>query len=46
MSRGGGVGDADPAGSIPTGLPLPGLRLAIGTLSILRVPVGVRRSKT
>ena len=26
-------------GSIPTGLPLPGLRLALGTLSILRVPV-------
>ncbi len=27
------------SGSIPTGLPWPGLRLAIGTLSVLRVPV-------
>ncbi|MBR7832137.1 adenosylcobinamide-GDP ribazoletransferase [Actinospica durhamensis] len=27
------------SGSIPSGLPWPGLRLAIGTLSILRVPI-------
>lgn len=33
-------------GSIPTGLPLPGLRLAFGTLSILRVPVDAADRRT
>ncbi|WP_051451651.1 adenosylcobinamide-GDP ribazoletransferase [Actinospica robiniae] len=35
-----------PEGSIPTGLPLPGLRLALGTLSILRVPVDAADRRT
>lgn len=38
------MSDAGP--SIPTGLPLPGLRLAVGTLSILRVPVDAADRRT
>jgi len=34
------------SGSIPTGLPLPGLRLALGTLSVLRVPVDAADRRT